>query len=98
LAKLPKIKEFSKPYRPVMVISNDVQNEFYKLVTVATMTTDDIDKIQFFEIYVENTLENGLDEPSKILLHCLFTIDKELRLIKHLGLEDKEIIEKIKLT
>ena len=61
LAELPKIKEFSKPFRPVLVISNNLQNEFDNLITIATLTTDDVKNAKLFEVYIENTPENDLD-------------------------------------
>ena len=78
LAELPKIKEFSKPFRPVLVISNNLQNEFDNLITIATLTTDDVENPKPFEVYIENTPETGLDYPSKILVSYSFTVYKEL--------------------
>ena len=34
IVKFDKLKEFSKPYRPCLVISNDTQNEFDENVVV----------------------------------------------------------------
>jgi mRNA-degrading endonuclease toxin of MazEF toxin-antitoxin module len=96
LAELPKIKEFSKPFRPVLVISNDLQNEFDNLTTIATLTTDDIENAKPFEVYIENTSETGLDYPSKILVGYSFTIYKELRLIKRLGVVSEEVMIQVK--
>jgi mRNA-degrading endonuclease toxin of MazEF toxin-antitoxin module len=95
LVKFPKIKEFAKPYRPAAVISNNLQNKFDKLITVATLTTEDIENIRPFEVYVENTLKTGLDYPSKILTGYSFSIYKE-RLIERIGMVSPEIIEKKK--
>lgn len=95
LVEFPKIKEFSKPFRPAVVISNNLQNEFDKLVTVATLTTEDIDKVRPFEVFIKNTKENGLDYPSKILTGYSFSIYKE-RLVEWLGVMDEEIIKKVK--
>ena len=74
LAELPKIKEFSKPFRPVLVISNNLQNEFDNLITIATLTTEDIENIRPFEVFIENTPETGLDYPSKVLTNYSFAI------------------------
>lgn len=54
LAELPKIKEFSKPFCPVLVISNNLQNEFDNLITTATLTTD-VEHVKPFEVFIENT-------------------------------------------
>jgi mRNA-degrading endonuclease toxin of MazEF toxin-antitoxin module len=84
LVEFPKIKEFAKPFRPAVVISNNLQNEFDKLITVATLTTEDIENIRPFEVFIQNTLQTGLDYPSKILTGYSFSIYKE-RLIERLG-------------
>ena len=96
LAELPKIKEFYKPFRPVLIISNDLQNEFDNLITIATLTTDDVENVKPFEVYIKNTPETGLDYPSKILVGYSFTIYRELRLIERLGMVSKEIITQVK--
>ena len=95
LVKCDKIKEFSKDYRPALIISNDIQNEFDDYVTVAMMTTEDLENIRLFEVFIKNTKETGLDEPSKISFNRLFSVFK-LRLEKCLGTANREIIEKSK--
>lgn len=92
------MKEFSKPYRPCIVVSNNFQNEFDTKIVVVTTTTDDLKNIQPFEVFIENTPETGLDEPSKILGNYHHTIYKKLRLVgkKRLGVASPEIIEKMK--
>ncbi|KLL04509.1 MAG: hypothetical protein MRERV_20c035 [Mycoplasmataceae bacterium RV_VA103A] len=97
LVEFPKIKEFSKPFRPALVISNNLQNEFDKLVTVATLTTEDIDKVRPFEVFIKNTKTNGLERPSKILIGYSFSIYKE-RFIERLGIVDEETIRKVKVA
>ena len=97
LVEFPKIKEFSKPFRPVLIISNNLQNEFDNLITVATLTTDDIENVKPFEVFIENNKDNGLDYPSKILAGYSFSIYKE-RLIERLGKVEEEIITKVKIA
>lgn len=80
-------KEFSKPFRPILVISNDLQNEFNNLIIIATLTTNDVKNAKPFEVYVENNPETGLDYPSKVLVDYYFTIYRELHLIERLGVE-----------
>nr|WP_281267987.1 type II toxin-antitoxin system PemK/MazF family toxin [endosymbiont GvMRE of Glomus versiforme] len=96
MIKCDKIKEFSKDYRPGLVISGDIQNEFDDFITVAMMTTDDLENIQPFEVFIKNTLQNGLDEPSKIILNHPFTVFRELRLEKCLGIASREVMEQVK--
>ena len=98
LIKCDKIKEFSKDYRPALIISNDLQNEYGEYVAVAMMTTDDLENIQLFEVFIKNTLETGLDEPSKIVLNHPFTVFRKLRLEKRLGVASREVMEKAKLA
>jgi len=98
LIKCDKIKEFSKDYRPGLIVSNDIQNEFGEYVAVAMMTTDDLENIQLFEVFIQNTPENGLTEPSKIILNRPFTVFRELRLEKRLGVASRETMEKVKVA
>jgi len=79
-----KVKEQSK-IRPVLILSNNWQNQFNKYVVVAPIAA--------FEVLVESNKENGLDEKSKILLllHRLLAIEKEKLLIVRLGQADSKI-------
>jgi len=98
LIKCDKIKEFSRDYRPGLVISNDLQNEYGNYAVVVMMTTDDLENVKLFEVFIKNTPETGLDEPSKIVLNHPFTVFKELRLEKRLGVVSREIMEKVKVA
>ena len=60
------------------------------------MTTDELENVRLFEVFIQNTPENGLAEPSKIVLNRPFTVFRELRLEKRLGIADREIMEKVK--
>ena len=91
-----RIKELSKDYRPVLIISNDEQNEYDDKVVVAPLTTDDIEKVKLVEVFIKNTPETGLDYPSKILLNYPFALDKDLRLEKKMGVVSPEILRKVK--
>jgi len=62
------------------------------------MTTDDLENIQLFEVFIKNISETGLNEPSKIVLNRPFTVFKELRLEKRLGITSRGKIEKVKLA
>ena len=63
---------------------------------VIPLTTEDAENIEPFEVFVKNTLETGLDEPSKIVLNHPFTVFRELRLEKRLGVANRETMEKVK--
>jgi len=81
-----KVKEQSK-IRPVLVLSNNWQNQYSKYVVVAPLTSEEekLKNVEPFEVLIEFNQENGLDKKSKILLHRLLAIDKELRLIEKKG-------------
>ena len=98
LVKFEKLKEFSKPYRPCLVVSNNFQNEFDSKIVVVSTTTEDIEDIQPFEVFVDNTPETGLDYPSKLLCNYPHTIYKKLRLVdkQRLGVANPEIMKRVK--
>jgi mRNA interferase MazF len=88
--------------RPAVVISNNIQNEHDRYLTVAPMSSDEMEIIRPFEVLVLKTLANGLDTDSKILLNQIHSIDYQARLRSYLGkLEEnliKEMEKKIKLV
>jgi mRNA-degrading endonuclease toxin of MazEF toxin-antitoxin module len=100
LVKFKKSKETPKTYRPCLVISGGIQNEFNDLIAVVPITTEDIKNIGPFEVFINSTPETGLDEPSKVQFIFPMTIDKELRLVdsKRLGMASREVMEKSKLA
>src|SRR5437763_15897220 len=93
LIKFDQVKETRKPFRPCLIISHNNQNQNDEEIIVSPLTTQEVivGEIQFFEVVVESNQETGLDEPSRILLNRIHTIDKELRLIKKLGKVDNKI-------
>ncbi|MCE8169699.1 MAG: type II toxin-antitoxin system PemK/MazF family toxin [Candidatus Moeniiplasma glomeromycotorum] len=97
LLKNPKrIKEIGKDYRPVLIISDDERNEYGDSVVVLPTTTNDLENILPVEVFIKNTPETGLDEPSKILCDSPFTWNGGLRFEKRLGAVNKKIMEKVK--
>jgi hypothetical protein len=62
------------------------------------LTTEDINHIESFSVFINNTPATGLDYPSKILCHSPFTLDKELRLKTYLGKISSETLKKVKLA
>lgn len=95
LVEFPPTKENRKRCRPCLVISNDLQNEYGKWIVVAGMTTKNINIVEPFEVFIDNTPETGLDEPSKLKLNYPRTVDKE-RLKERLGIVSLEIMEQVK--
>jgi mRNA-degrading endonuclease toxin of MazEF toxin-antitoxin module len=98
LVRFKKSKETPKTFRPCFVFSDDIQNEFNDLIAVAPISTENIEIIEPFEVFVDNAPETGLDRPSKIQFIYPMTIDKELRLVdgKRLGVVSKEVMQKAK--
>lgn len=95
LIEFPPTKEDRKPVRPYLVISDNIQNEYGKWIVVITLTTEDVEIIEPFEVYVENTLENGLDYPSKLQFNYPRTVDRA-RLKERLGVLNRKMIGKLR--
>ena len=88
-----KVKEQSK-IRPVLILSNNWQNQYNRYIVVAPLTSEEekLKHVEPFEVLIETNKENGLgDKKSKILLHRLLAVDKEERLITKLGAVDNKI-------
>ena len=79
--------------RPVLILSNNWQNQYNKYTVVAPLTSEEeeLENEASFEVLIKANKENGLDRKSKILLHRLRAIDKELRLIERKGKVDSKI-------
>lgn len=79
--------------RPVIIMSNNWQNQYndYSVVAPLTSEEEELENVEPFEVLIEANKENGLDENSKILLHRLLAIDKEERLITRLGTANSKI-------
>ena len=84
IVEFPPTKETRKPIRPCLVISDNIQNQYGKWIVVIPLTTEDIENIEPFEVFVKNIPETGLDYPSKLQFNYPRTIDRE-RLKEHLG-------------
>jgi len=74
-------------------MSNNWQNQYsdYSVVAPLTSEEEELEYIEPFEVLIEANERNGLDRKSKILLHRLRAIDKELRLIERKGQLDSKI-------
>jgi mRNA interferase MazF len=79
--------------RPVLIMSNNWQNQYndYSLVAPLTSEEEELRSVEYFEVLIKVNKENGLNRKSKILLHRLRAIDKEERLITRLGKVDAKI-------
>jgi len=84
-------KEISKT-RPVVVVSNDKNNEFSGTVTILPVTSKNISRVYPFEVFLPEGSGN-LPKDSKVKADQIRTLDKT-RLVKQIGkLGQKEIGE-----
>src|SRR2546423_20885 len=89
--------------RPAVVISNDIQNQYDRYLTVAPTSSDEMEMpsivgdqiIRPFEVLVTKTISNGLDHDSKILLNQIHSIDHQARLRKYCGKLEERIIKEV---
>jgi mRNA interferase MazF len=85
-------KEISKT-RPVVVISNDKNNEFSATVTILPLTSRNVQKIYPFEVFLPKNAGN-LPKDSKVKADQIRTLDKS-RLLTLIGKLRKEEITQI---
>ena len=79
--------------RPVVIIQNDVANQYSPVVIVAAITTTATSKDYPTEVRVLAP-EGGLRNDSTVLLNQVRTIDKR-RLIEHWGKLDSGTLERV---
>lgn len=81
--------------RPVVVISNDKNNEFAGTVTVLPITSKNLQRIYPFEVYLAKGTAN-LPKNSKVKADQIRTLDKSrlVKLIGGLGMMEIEAIKK----
>jgi len=85
-------REISKT-RPVLVVSNDLNNQFSGTVTILPITSMTLDKIYPFEVLLPKGC-GGLPKDSKVKADQVRTLDKT-RLAKLLGKVDQKQIAAI---
>lgn len=79
--------------RPVLVIQNNIGNEFSPTIIIAAITSNIFKKNYLFNIFISSN-DSGLNKNSTILLNQIRTIDRK-RIIKKLGEIDNNTIKKI---
>jgi mRNA interferase MazF len=84
-------REISKT-RPVVVVSNDKNNQFSGTVTVLPITSKKVQRIYPFEVFLSKGSGN-LPKDSKVKADQIRTLDKA-RLVKEIGELDQKEIEK----
>ena len=81
--------------RPAIVLSNDIQNQHDRYLTVAPVSSNEMEVIRPFEVLVRKTTGNGLDCDSKILLNQIHSIDYSARLRKYCGQLEEKLIKEL---
>ena len=85
-------KEISKT-RPVLIVSNDVNNRYSGTVTVLPITSGNLTKIYPFEVFLPKKAAN-LPKDSKAKADQIRTLDTA-RLVTFIGKLDRKIMEDV---
>ena len=85
-------REISKT-RPVVIISNDINNHFSGTITVLPLTSTNLGKIYPFEVKLPEGSGN-LPKDSKVKADQIRTLDKR-RIVKTIGMLDDETMARI---
>ena len=88
----PAIGSEIKKTRPVLVISNDLNNQYAETVTILPIS-DMGQKVYPFEVLLSSE-DAGLNKPSKIKCQQIRTVDKK-RFIKPLGAIHKNLFPQV---
>jgi mRNA interferase MazF len=86
-------REISKT-RPVLVVSNNINNKFSGTITVLPLTSGNIEKVYPFEVFLPKGIGN-LPKASKVKADQIRTLDRS-RIIKMIGALDKETMIQVK--
>lgn len=80
-----------------MILSNNWQNQTSRYVVVAPSTSEKekLKHVASFEVLIEANQENGLVKKSKILLHRLLAVEKDLRLIERKGKVNEKVLTQV---
>ncbi len=82
--------------RPVLIIQNDIGNQFSPTTIVAPLTTALTERVYPTEVRVEAGA-GGLPQASSVLLNQLKTIDKR-RLEERIGQFDDQVMRRVDLA
>lgn len=87
-------KEIAKT-RPVVVVSNNINNQYSDTITVLPVTSKNLEKIYPFEVYIPKA-RSDLPKNSKIKADQIRTIDRRrlVKFIGKLGADDLEAVVK----
>ena len=79
--------------RPVVVVSNDKNNEFSGTITILPITSKNLKKIYPFEVILSKGTGN-LPKNSKLKADQIRTLDKS-RIVKFIGTLEKQEVDQI---
>ena len=85
-------KEIAKT-RPVVVVSNDINNQYSGTITILPITSKNLKKIYPFEVFISLGKTN-LPKNSKIKADQIRTLDRR-RLVKFIGKLEPEDLEAV---
>ena len=89
----PTVGHEIKKSRLAVIIQNNLGNKFSPITIIAPITSQKIELIHPFEVFLESR-NTGLDKGSKVLLNQVRAIDKQ-RLVKKLGKVDEDALIRI---
>lgn len=78
----PTVGHEVKKTRPAVIVSNNLANEYSRLLTIVPITSRKTDHLNRIEVLLDKSC--GLNSPSKALVDQIRTIDKA-RVTKKLG-------------
>jgi mRNA interferase MazF len=81
--------------RPVIVVSNNINNDLSNTVTIIPLTSN-TEKIYPFEVFIKQAIAN-LPKDSKAKTDQIRTIDKH-RIIKEIGILPKELLSDVEVA
>jgi mRNA interferase MazF len=79
--------------RPVLVVSNDINNEFSGTITALPLTSGHTERVYPFEVFLPKG-EANLPKPSKVKADQIRTLDRS-RIVKLIGSLDKESMGRV---
>ena len=94
LANLEPVKGHEQGgVRPVLIIQNDISNEYSPVIIIAAITSKVFQKEYPTNVFIKKG-DSGLKKDSTIMLNQIRTIDKN-RLIKRSGTLDNYLMNKV---
>ncbi len=79
--------------RPVVVVSNNINNQHAETVTVVPITSSKLDKVYPFEVFISKGTAN-LDKDCKAKANQIRTIDKK-RIVSEIGELPGDLMKKL---